>query len=100
MQSEQHPMWLCLKRVWLTEEGKVEFELFFQLPYMRKFCFKFLPTFGRNLVFYHALYSKAKTSGYVESFYLKQLTIPDKCISDLGKGFHSSGGELQYFVVS
>lgn len=61
-------MWLCLNRVWLTEEGKVELESFFQLTYMHKFCFKFLPTFGRTLVFYHALYSKAKTAGCVEIF--------------------------------
>lgn len=67
---------------------------------MHKFCFKFLPAFHRNLMFYHALYSKAKTAGYVEGFYLKQLSIPDKYISDLGKRFHSSSGKLQYFLVS
>lgn len=84
----------------LTEEGKVELGNFFHLPYMHKFFSKFLPTFGRALVFYHAFYSKAKTASCVGSFYLKQLSMPDKYISDLGKRFHYSSGELQYFVMS
>lgn len=49
---------------------------------------------------YHAFYSKAKTAGYIESFYLKQLSIPDKYFSDLEKKkIHSSSEELHYFVV-
>lgn len=85
--------------VWLTEEGKVELENFFQLPYMHKFCFKFLPTFGRTLMFYPALYNKAKNCCLCESFYLKQLSISDRSIGDLGKRLDSSSGELQSFVV-
>lgn len=83
---------------WLKREGRIG--EFFSATLYAQVLFQISSYFCRTLVFYHAFYSKAKPAGYVESFYLKQLRMPDKYISNLGKRFHSSNGELQYSVVA